>query len=149
MFKLLEVAFLMAWIVEILPKGDNISDNSDNGQTYCFLGKYLTRWRGITMMKDCLDMIIYEQLLWEVKPKTIFELGAYTGACALWMSDTMKTYGLPVHVYSVDIDMSLVDPLAKSDKSLTFIEGNVKHIEEAFPEELLKVDFCIYYHGIW
>ena len=55
-------------------------------------GKYKTCWRGISMMKDCFDMIICQQLLWELKPKTIFETGAYTGACALWMADTIKIY---------------------------------------------------------
>ena len=55
-------------------------------------GKYKTCWRGISMMKDCFDMIICQQLLWELKPKTIFETGAYTAACALWMADTIKIY---------------------------------------------------------
>ena len=40
-------------------------------------------------------MVIYQQLLWDLKPKTIFEIGANTGACALWMVDTMKAYNLP------------------------------------------------------
>ena len=101
-------------------------------------GKYKTCWRGISMMKDCFDMIIYQQLLWELKPKTIFETGAYTGACALWMADTMKIYNLPVHVYSIDIDLSLVDERVSSDPNVTITNGNVLNIEEAFPKDLLK-----------
>ena len=55
-----------------------------------FLGKYATVWRGVNLMKDALDMVIYQQLMWDVRPKTIFETGTYTGACALWMADTMR-----------------------------------------------------------
>lgn len=52
-------------------------------KVFFILGKYTTRWRGLSMMKDSLDMVIYQQLFWEVKPRTIFETGTYTGACAL------------------------------------------------------------------
>ncbi|XP_057289933.1 rhamnosyl O-methyltransferase-like [Hydractinia symbiolongicarpus] len=101
-------------------------------------GKYATRWRGLSMMKDCFDMVIYQQLLWEIKPKSIFETGAYTGACALWMADTMKSYGLPIHVHSIDINLSLVDKLANNDPNVTIKEGDAKKIGLAYPEEFLK-----------
>ena len=90
-------------------------------------------------MKDCFDMVIYQQLLWEVKPKTIFETGAYTGACALWIADTMKSYKLETHVYSLDINLNLVEKLAKEDKNVTFQQGDVKKIASSYPPEFLEV----------
>ena len=47
----------------------------------------MTSWRGIPMIKDCFDLIIVQQLLWEVKPQTVIEIGAYKGASALWAAD--------------------------------------------------------------
>ena len=90
------------------------------------------------MMKGSFDMVIYQQLLWELKPKTIFETGGYTGACALWMAHTMKAYKLPVHVYSVDKNLSLVDEMAINGQNVTIIEGNVLRIKEVYSDDLLK-----------
>ena len=77
------------------------------------------------MMKGSFEMVIYQQLLWELKPKTIFEIGGYTGACALWMGHTMRAYKLPLHVYSVDKNLSLVAEMAINGQNFTIIEGNV------------------------
>ena len=38
---------------------------------------------------------------------------------------TMKAYKLPVHVYSVDKNLSLVVEMAINDQNVTIIEGNV------------------------
>ena len=102
-------------------------------------GKYCTRWRGLSMMKDCCDMVIYQQLIWEVKPKTIIETGAYTGACALWMADTAKIYGIDTRVFSIDIDLSMVEKLAVDDPNVDIRQGDVKQIAKSFPPEMLKV----------
>jgi len=102
-------------------------------------GKYKTTWRGISMMKDCFDMIIIQQLLWELRPNTIFETGTYTGACALWMSDTLKSYGITnTKVYTVDIDDSFVDPLVRSDENVMMKQGDAKKIAEVLPAKLLE-----------
>ncbi|XP_012561758.1 rhamnosyl O-methyltransferase isoform X1 [Hydra vulgaris] len=101
-------------------------------------GKYATRWRGISMMKDTFDMTIYEQLLWEIKPKTIFETGTYTGACALWMADVMKMYDLPVQIYSIDISLDLVDPQINTCKNISIKKIDVKKINQVFSGEFLK-----------
>eukprot|EP00111_Clytia_hemisphaerica_P003967 TCONS_00011366-protein len=101
-------------------------------------GKYCTRWRGLSMMKDCCDMVIYQQLIWELQPKTIIETGAYTGACALWMADTAKSYGIETHVHSIDIELSMVEDLALNDENVTIRQGDAKQIAKAFPPEMLK-----------
>ena len=37
-------------------------------------------------------MAMYQMLLWELKPKTIIEIGSGTGGSAVWMADLMKSY---------------------------------------------------------
>lgn len=90
-------------------------------------------------MKAPQDLLILQHLLWDLKPATIFELGAYAGGSALWMSDIMKIYGCKTHIYSLDIDLSLVRDLAKADEHISFIECDAAKIEDAFSEKLLKV----------
>ena len=91
------------------------------------------------MIKDCFDLIIVQQLLWEVKPQTVIEIGAYKGASAVWAADMIKMYGLKSRVLSLDIDLSLLDPVARECPDVTFIQGDSNEIEKSFPEELLKV----------
>ena len=86
-------------------------------------------------------MVIYQQLFWELKPRTIFETGTYSGACALWMADTMKMYKQDTHVYSIDIDLGLVENLAMQDENITIKQGDAKQISKVFSPELLKVGF--------
>ena len=91
------------------------------------------------MIKNCFDLIIVQQLLWEMKPQTVIEIGAYKGASALWAADMIKMYGLKSRVLSLDIDLSLLDPVARECSDVTFIQGDSNEIEKSFPEELLKV----------
>ena len=82
-------------------------------------------------MKDPLDLTILQQLLWELKPRTVIEFGAYKGGSALWLADMLKMYGCQSRVVSIDIDLSLLD--------VEFIQGDSSNIEQFFPEEFLKV----------
>jgi len=101
-------------------------------------GKYVAVWRGVTLLKDALDVFLYEQLMWELKPKTIFESGTYTGGCALWMADTMRSFGESVPVITVDITDMNVHELVKNDPDIKVKIADITKIDEAFPEEMLQ-----------
>ena len=55
------------------------------------------------------------------------------------MADTAKSYGIDTHVYSIDIDLSMVEDLAKNDSNVTALQGDAKKLSETFPPEMLKV----------
>ena len=101
-------------------------------------GKYLMHWKGLEIMKDPLDIVIYQQLIWELKPKSIFELGAYVGGTAAWMGDILRTYNIQGHVYSVDLDLTLIDERAKAQPYVTFIQGDLYRVEQIFPGSFLQ-----------
>ena len=103
------------------------------------IGKYQLCWRGVDIMKDPLDLAIVQQLLWELKPRTVIEFGAYKGGSALWAADMLKMFGCKSRVISVDIDLSLLDPEAKKSTHVEFIEGDSFQVEKIFPVEFLKV----------
>ena len=42
-------------------------------------GKYQINWRGVERMKDAADIIIYEHMIWNLKPKSIIEIGTAQG----------------------------------------------------------------------
>ena len=60
-------------------------------------------YRGIPMRKDPFDLGIMMQLIWDLKPGTIIEFGAYRGGSALWMADMTENYGVGTLIHSVDL----------------------------------------------
>lgn len=60
-------------------------------------------YRGIPMQMHPIDMALYTKLLWELKPRSIIELGTKYGGGAIWFGDMMKLYQLPCVVTSIDI----------------------------------------------
>jgi cephalosporin hydroxylase len=90
------------------------------------------QWKGQPLFKTVFDFSIYTMLLWELKPRTIIELGSGTGASAVWMADLMRAFALPAHVYSVD-----VKKVATEYEGVSFIQGNCWAIERVFTKEFL------------
>jgi cephalosporin hydroxylase len=101
-------------------------------------GKNFVSYRGIAMAKDPLDMVLYPILFHEIAPKTVIELGAYTGASAMWMADTLAIAGIDARVISIDIDLSLVEPMARNHSDIEFLEGDCNQIEDLLPAEQLR-----------
>lgn len=101
-------------------------------------GKHYISYRGLSMAKNPLDLVLYEMLFYELQPRTIVELGAYTGASALWMADTLETFNINAQVVAVDIDLSLVDKVAMNRSDINFIEGDCNEIEDVFPASVLE-----------
>jgi cephalosporin hydroxylase len=104
------------------------------------LGKNLLEYGGVFSLTGALDVVIYSQLFGLIQPQTVFELGSLRGGSALSIANTLKLQSPRGHVYSVDIDLSLLDPRVKDLKpdNLTFIEGDMYKIEEVFPSSTLK-----------
>ena len=104
------------------------------------LGKNLLECGGICSLTGALDVAIYSHLFWLVKPGTVFELGALFGGSALSIASTLKMQGSKGHVYSIDLDLSLLDPRVKDLKpdNLTFVEGDMYKIEEVLPLSKLE-----------
>ena len=100
----------------------------------------MTLWRGVLIIKDPLSLTVNQQLLWELKPQTVIEFGAYKGGSALWTADTLKMFGCKSRVMSIDIDLSLLDPLARESPDVEFIEGDLFQVEKCFPADFLKVN---------
>lgn len=49
-------------------------------------------YRGLPLIKTPFDFALYHLLLWNLKPKTIIEIGSFAGGSALWMGDILNTY---------------------------------------------------------
>ncbi len=63
------------------------------------------RWMGVTVMKNPLDCWIYQEILWDLRPEVVVEIGSYAGGSALFLAQLMDMLG-EGRVVSVDIDRS-------------------------------------------
>ncbi len=85
-------------------------------------------YRGIDCLKPPIDVAIYLRALWDLKPRTIIEIGSKAGGSALMWADIATMYGLGAHVYSID----LVPPADVADERVTFLQGDVNDLGPVF-----------------
>ncbi|NEO89076.1 MAG: cephalosporin hydroxylase [Moorea sp. SIO3G5] len=99
---------------------------------------HLQTWKGIPMDKSPIEIALYPMLIYELQPKTIIELGADTGGSAVWLADQLKLFDIEGLVYSVDIDLSLLDEKAKAEPKIKFLEGDCNQIDRVLSTTLLS-----------
>jgi cephalosporin hydroxylase len=97
-------------------------------------GLHRVKYRGIEMLKNPFDIAIYMQLLWDLKPGTVFEIGTHSGGTAIWLGDQLINYGLPGRVISID----LIQPAAIEHSRVQLLEGDATALAEALDPELLQ-----------
>src|SRR3989338_2105325 len=90
-------------------------------------------WKGLSLYKSLYDFALYPLLLWQLKPKTIIELGSGNGASALWMSDLCKNFGITSKIISVDKKSPILNV-----ENVTFIEADVYRIRDTLSPEFLE-----------
>ncbi|NEQ05243.1 MAG: cephalosporin hydroxylase [Moorea sp. SIO4E2] len=99
---------------------------------------YLQTWKGIILNKGVTEIGIYPMLLWELKPQTIIEIGALNGGSAVWLADNLELFGIKGSVYSIDIDLSLLDKKARDNLKVNFIEGDCNNLSTVLPKTMLE-----------
>jgi cephalosporin hydroxylase len=83
-----------------------------------------TSWMGITTWKSVSDMWNYQEILWDLEPSLIVEFGTNQGGSALYFATIMKRLGTPFKVLSVDITHKPLDPAARRDPDILFVESS-------------------------
>jgi cephalosporin hydroxylase len=87
-------------------------------------------YRGRRCIKSPIDLAIYLKLIWDLKPRTIIEVGSKEGGSALFWADIARIYGLGCHVYSLDLEPPDLDDKA----AITFARGDVHELGATFDE---------------
>lgn len=103
-------------------------------------GKYFIHHRGCSIIKTADDMIIFNELLANLKPATVIELGTCSGGSAVWMADMLKLLGIQSTIYSMDVDLSNLEDRVKEIKpaNVHFLQGNSYEIKKTFTDEMLQ-----------
>lgn len=66
----------------------------------------MTRYRGVPTLKCPLDLQIYHEMIWQLRPAVVIETGTCFGGSALWFADQLNmVHGVDGHlVISIDIE---------------------------------------------
>jgi cephalosporin hydroxylase len=91
-------------------------------------------YKGIDCFKSPFDLALYQRLIWDVRPRTIVEIGTWRGGSGLWFADLLTTYGIDGHVHSLDIaeQPQWIDP------RITFHRGDVMRVSELLPASWVR-----------
>ena len=75
------------------------------------------------MIKNPFDLIVYEEMLWELKPTVIIEIGNAFGGFSLWLYDRMKLIGIDGKFITIDLASSADISLSrfKSDRFISIV----------------------------
>lgn len=83
-----------------------------------------TTWLGVQCWKSVSDMWNYQEILFDLKPSLVIEFGSRYGGSALFFANVMRHAGQPFKVVSVDISHKALDPIARRDPDILFIESS-------------------------
>lgn len=86
-------------------------------------GHHKISYRGIKALKSPFDYVIYQMLIWELKPDLIIEVGTNKGGTALYFADLLDKLGKG-EVHTIDIIKGQSDLLLNSNSRIKlFTEG--------------------------
>ncbi|BAQ65666.1 CmcI family methyltransferase [Geminocystis sp. NIES-3709] len=91
-------------------------------------------YSGVPIQKNPFDFAIYPVLIWNLKPRTIIEIGSKSGGSAIWFGDLFDNFKIDGHIYSVDI----VKVTKYSHGRVTFLEGDGQNLQETFSPDFLQ-----------
>jgi len=77
-------------------------------------------WRGVKVIKQPTDMVQYQEVIWDTKPRWIVETGTKYGGSAVFFQDMLDLVGEGGQVITIDIDPQV----AKPDPRIMYITGS-------------------------
>ena len=94
------------------------------------------KWQGLVLMKDPLTLSIYQQLIQDLKPKTIIEFGSLEGGSAQWMSDINRAVKNDCIIYTYDIDTV---PIKCYNTDIVVTQLDVNDIQQYVNDNLIAL----------
>jgi len=112
--------------------------------------EWLNHWNGVPLLQFPNDLMMYQNLIYELHPDAIIETGTYYGGLTLYLATILEGLDDPAPIITVDLEPKNWNKLMASVKSgkmqvkktmldrVTFIAGN-----SVAPETLQKVEKAV------
>jgi cephalosporin hydroxylase len=107
-----------------------------------------TTWMGIDTWKSASDMWNYQEILVDLKPSLVIEFGTNQGGSALFFASVMRQIGQPFKVFSVDVTHRPLNPAARQDPDILFVESrstvpaiaeHIQRLKAEFPGKIFTI----------
>ncbi|HML11101.1 MAG TPA: CmcI family methyltransferase [Stellaceae bacterium] len=89
-------------------------------------------YKGVKCLKDPFDLAIYLKLIWDLKPKSLIEIGSNQGGGALWFADMLSISGIGCPVVSID----LTPVTGFTDPRIAFLAGDAARLGDTLSAEM-------------
>jgi cephalosporin hydroxylase len=76
---------------------------------YVDAGHHRVTYKGVLATKCPFDYVLYQMLLWEIKPDLVIEIGTSKGGSALYLADLLQLNGKG-EIHTIDIPENKEDP---------------------------------------
>ncbi len=96
-------------------------------------GLFSQKYKGRKLALNPFDMANYLQLIGDMRPGCVVEVGSYEGGRAVWLADVMAALGLPPKIISID----LAPPKGIDTPGVTVLEGDALRLGNVLPEDVL------------
>jgi cephamycin C biosynthesis protein len=90
-------------------------------------------WRGLRLLKDPPTQSAYHSLLWELRPRTIIELGIYSGGSLVWFRDLTKLMGIDCQVVGADRNLVRCQIPPSEMSNIALHEADCANLESLEP----------------
>ncbi|MER7045414.1 CmcI family methyltransferase [Streptomyces jumonjinensis] len=91
------------------------------------------QWRGLKMLKDPDAQAAYHDMLCELRPATIVELGVFNGGSLVWFRDMAKLMGFDCQVIGIDRDLSRCQIPESEMSNITLYEADCSDLKTFEP----------------
>ena len=85
-------------------------------------GHHTMTYKGVGCHKCPFDYVMYQMILWEVKPDLIIEIGTLSGGGALYLADLLNMIGKG-EIHTIDIENQSDTKIKKHPRIKTFYNG--------------------------
>jgi cephalosporin hydroxylase len=82
-------------------------------------------YKGISCLKCPIDLAIYAKLIWDLRPRSLVEIGTHRGGSAMWFADTISAAGIDCAVLSIDLSPAV----EFADPRIEFLAGDTARLE--------------------
>lgn len=85
----------------------------------------MQRWKGIRFFQAPQDALVIQQLIWNVQPDLLIEIGTHAGGSAVFLSEVMQSYNPQASIVTMDPDPSHIDPngLLLKTPTIKYLQG--------------------------
>ncbi len=95
-----------------------------------YLGHYAVTYKGVTAIKCPFDYVMYQMLLWEIKPDLIIEIGTHKGGSALYLADLLELNGKG-EIHTIDLSANEEDPLLRAHSRIRVFKDGFMNYDTA------------------